>query len=235
MRSFVVVGLFVVVLLSGCDGSEVISADEVPVSLSLASSSELINSASKNGGHVEFSSAKLLVREIQFHARDEASDGDSLDFRTESLVINLRTDSVVTEVAVESIPIGVYHKVSFRIHKPDEDETPPDPDFKTGQSGQERYSVIVDGQFGDAPFTYRSSKAMHQTISLPEDLVIDGSETEPINLTLLVDLDAWFVGNGGQELDPNSTSNGTISQIDKSIRDSFRLFKDRDRDGRDDG
>ena len=219
------------ILLSGCDSNAVEPQGESRVSLSIASTALNQVSLSKSS-HVSLSEVKILLREIQFHARDSESEGDSLDFRSEAIVVILDTDSTVTELQISDIPSGTYHKISFRIHKPDEEETPLDPEFKTGQGGQERFSVIARGQFENADFTYRSSKAMHQTISLEQDLVIDGTEIDPINLTLMVDVNDWFVGNGGQDLDPTATQSGATSQIDKSIRESFRIFKDQNRDGK---
>lgn len=219
-------------LLSGCDSDSMSDPDEARVSLSLVTTG--LVSASKGGDHITITSARILIRAIQFHARDGDTIGDSLDFRTEPLVMQLSLDATANEVAVATIPNGSYHKISFRIHKPEDDETPPDPDFKIGSSGNERFSVIVEGEFEGATFTYRSTKSMHQRLFLPEDLVIDGTETGPLNVTLIIDMSNWFFSKDGELLDPTSESGGNRSRIDKSIRESFRIFKDRDRNGRPD-
>ncbi len=134
MKNYILIGIFAILLTSGCDASKD-SADTSTVSLSFATSTQSNTLAPKSNGHIQFTSVKLLVREIKFHARSTDSESDSLDFQTETLVVNLRTDTLVTELTVATVPVGVYHKVSFRIHKPEGQEVPPDPDFKIGASG----------------------------------------------------------------------------------------------------
>ena len=219
------------VLLSSCDTVGPQSDSGVArVTLSLVTTGN--GTASKGASQsIDITSAKILLRTIQFHARDDDSGSDSLEFRTAPIVAQLSLDGTPTELAVADLPLGSYHKVSFRIHKPDDNEMPPDPDFKIGTSGNERFSIIVEGSFNGQPYIYRSSKSMHQIVDFEEDLVID-ENTGDANVSLLVNLSEWFVDRNGQVLDPNDTSKGNESRIDKSIRDSFRAFRDNNRDGR---
>jgi len=189
----------------------------------IATVSSKSNSA-VNGVSVD--SAKILVRELKFHTDDE---DDIEEFRTESFVMRLTPGTIANEVAVNNIPFGVYDKVSFRIHKPESDETPPDPDFKEGDSGQERFSVIVYGNYNGESFTYRSNKSFQQKVELNPDLVVDENSAPEINVALSVDLNTWFIDRDGNQLNPFDENNE--SKIDKTIRDSFRAFKDDDRDG----
>ena len=71
---------------------------------------------------------------------------------------------------------------------------------------------------------------MQQQVDFDEDIVIDES-TVDVNVTLLVDVSTWFQDDNGNELDPNDASGSNTSQIDKSIRESFRIFKDNNKDG----
>lgn len=219
-------------LLTSCDTVEPLADNDVRVSLGLVTTSS--NAASKIGiESLDITSVKILLRTIQFHARTDDSGSDSLVFHTDPIVAQLELDGTPTELTVADLPIGSYYKMSFRIHKPEGNETPPDPDFKIGTSGKERFSVLVNGTIDGQPYVYRSSKAMHQIVDLEDDLVID-ENTVSANVSLQVDLSKWFMDKDGQVLDPNDTSGGNESRIDKSIRDSFRAFQDNNRDGRKD-
>lgn len=226
--SLVIILAFAVVFV-GCDSNNNAMEDTASVSLSIVAVNGGVASKGASAA-AEVTAAKALLRTIQFHARDDGSDEDSLDFRSETMVAELNLDASPLELAVSNIPFGTYHKVSFRIHKPDSAETPPDSDFKIGESGDERFSVIVDGMYDANPFTYRSSKSMQQKVDFEEDLVVDET-TGDINVTLLVDVSTWFKDRDGNDLDPTDDRSSNTSEIDKSIRESFRIFKDNNKDG----
>ena len=76
--------------------------------------------------HVTVSSAKVMLKTIQFHS---TGDDDSLDFKSEPLVVVLDLSGGLTTVGSIDIPAGEYHKVSFRLHKPDVGEDSLDADF----------------------------------------------------------------------------------------------------------
>jgi len=224
-----IVTVVVFTVFAGCDSQGVGSDDTVRVTLSIMA----VNSgpAAKSGSSIaEVTAAKVLLRTIQFHARDLDEETEGVEFRSDPLVAVLDLDGMPIELTVAEIPIGTYHKVSFRIHKPADGETPPDSDFKIGESGNERFSVIVDGMLDSFPFQYRSSKSMQQQVDFEEDLVIDETMFD-VKVTLLVDVSTWFMDGDGNELDPTDDSASNTSRIDQSIRESFRIFKDNNKDG----
>lgn len=203
--------------LLGCDSASNDDSAGATVVLSIAP----VQTASKGAGHISYTRVRILLRTIQFHHRGDAND-DSTDFRVEPLVAELSLDGTPTTLDVADIEPGSYHKISFRVHKPDDTEQLTDSDFRDGDSGNDRYSVIVEGMFEDQPFTYRSRKSFHQQVTLDPDLVIDGTETGSVEVSLEVDLSGWFMDSQGQLLSPMDVSGSGRSQIDKSIRDSFR-------------
>lgn len=230
--------------LVGCDiGSALTDAmsegvGDTPVSLSFSmvdnstfGTTALSSDASalSKSGAIELTRVRMLLRTIQFHARD---DDEPSDFRTAPVVVELNLDGLPTEVEVADIPAGTYHKVSFRIHKPDDDEELSEDmaDFRTGESGRERYSMIIEGTHGGTPFVYRSSKSMQQKIDLDPDLVVNDSLAGPLNVAMQVDVTEWFFDRNGNALDPADTSERNMNAIDRSIRESFRVFPDHDHD-----
>lgn len=217
MRLFFSILVFLTSGLLGCDS---FSNDDTSEGATVILSIAPVQTAFKGAEHVSFTRVRILLRTIQFHHRTDADD-DSTDFRVEPLVAELSLDGTPTTLEVAEIDPGTYHKISFRVHKADSSEQLPDPDFRDGASDNERYSVLVEGMFDGQPFTYQSRKAFHQQVTLDPDLIIDGTEITPLEVSLQVDLSGWFIDNRGEPISPLDLAGSARSLIDKSIRDSF--------------
>lgn len=235
--------LFVAFGLMGCDsGSSITGAasegiDDTPVSLSFsmvdgatfASANAGAATAFGKSATIDLTRVRLLLRTIKFHSDD---DDRYADFRTAPTVVELNMNGLSTEIEVADIAQGTYEKVSFRIHKPDENEVLPAgfEDFRVGSSGNERFSMIIEGTFDGTPFVYRSSKSMQQQVDLNPDLIVDDTFAGPLNVAMQVDVSGWFVDRNGNTLDPTTDSERIANEIDRSIRESFRAFPDHDND-----
>lgn len=184
---------------------------------------------SVQSNHVTITAAKFLLKEIEFESDldDDGVSDDSLDFETDMVVVNLSLDGTLNEIIVKEIPPRRYDEVEFEIHKPEDFETPPDPDFKVGTSGDQRFSVIIEGTFNQQSFTYRSRVNMSQEHEFATPLMVE--EGQEVNVTLLVDISQWFVDENGNDLDPTDENNR--SEIDDSIKRSVEVFEDNDEDG----
>lgn len=225
------------ILLSGCE-STATKSNVSSISLSFATQNSSQAKQQKNAriqsNHVDITEAKMLIREVEFKSdlEDDGVPEDSLDFSTDSFVVSLNLDGSVNEVAVSEVPEGRYDEIEFDVHKPEDDETPPDSDFKVGDSGDERFSIIIRGTFDGEDFLFRSNENMEQEIELASPLEID-QDTENINVTLTVDISQWFIDEDGNVLDPNNPENEDA--IDESIERSFEdAFEDNDEDGEED-
>ncbi len=175
--------------------------------------------------HVTVSSAKVMLKTIQFHS---TSDTDSLDFNSAALVVDLDLAGGITTVGPIDIPVGSYDKVSFRLHKPDTGEDNLDPDFYE-VGGSDRYSVVVAGIHADTAFTYKSRRGEKQRLEFDPPLVVTDTTTL-VNVTLSVDVYSWFVNfETGADLNPSDPNDE--SDIDDAIRESFRGFEDNDKSG----
>ncbi len=177
-------------------------------------------------GHVQVDTAKVLIRTIQFHSSD---DSDSLNYRTDSFVLNLDMSGGLNTIEAMDIPAGSYNKVSFRVHKPGSGEDVGDDDFYESDSGADRYSVVVKGTYLNSAFTFKSRSTPQQKIKFDPDLVVTDTTTF-VNVTLSVDVMSWFVDKNGDNLDP--TNEDDESDIDGAIKDSFKGFMDNDKNGR---
>lgn len=217
-------------LFIGCDSTNS-SGDQAALQISFVATNgaTMPKTSTMQSSHVALTEVKLLVREIEFESdlEDDGVAEDSLEFETGPLVISLNLDSSVTPVAVHDVKAGTYDEIEFKLHKPEDTETPPDPDFKIGTSGDERFSIIVRGTYYGQDFLFRSTQNMEQEIELPEPLVLE--EDRQVNVTLNVDLSTWFVDQQGNDIDPTLEQNRQA--IDESIKQSFEAFEDNDIDG----
>ena len=177
-------------------------------------------------GHVTVSSAKVLLKTIQFHS---TGNGDSLDFKSDPLVVVLDLFGGLTTVGPIDIPAGEYHKVSFRLHKPDVGEDSLDADFYGSDRGSDRYSVVVAGTHSGTAFVFKSRRTANQRLEFDPPLVVTDT-TGAVNVTLSVDVDSWFVDlQTGADLSPSDPQDET--KLDNAISKSFRGFVDNDKSG----
>lgn len=173
--------------------------------------------------HVSIDTAKILVTRIKLN--DGAAD---MDFRSGPYVVVL-TDTSLHSIAVGDVPQGSYNQVKFEIHKPDQNEDVPDPDFREGPGGNERYSMIVIGTYQGNRFVFKSRNTINQTTMIDPPILVEDS-IGVANLTLRVDYDQWFL-DGSVELDPTDTTSSNVAFIENGIRASFRAFRDDDGNG----
>lgn len=154
-------------------------------------------------------------------ALTEEGGPEEVEFKTESFVVNLDPSGTANTVAVGEVPPGTYKRITFKIHKPEDREPIPDPDFREGTSGDQRFSVIVEGQRDGVPFELKVRSSMDQRLDLSSALVLDGTEGE-VSVTLQADVADWFVDEDGTALDPLDPNDHDA--IADAIKRSFRAL-----------
>lgn len=208
-------------LFSGCEYGAVEPSSNENVSLSA-----VIPQA--DNVDISISEAKVLLKKVQFK---QANSNDMGDVKAGPIVVKLNTSGTVTVFGAGNIPAGQYDRIKFVIHKVEDNETPPDPEFKEGTSGNQRYSVIVKGSYNGNSFVYKSRKSVSHEIQFSSPVTF--SADTRANLTMTVNIQSWFLSNGSI-LDPGNSSNG--DEIDDNIKASFRdIFLDNDKNGSPDG
>ena len=217
LRRITLFSLLFSLLFIGCDTTE--NTDST-LSLNFANESYL----GKVDANFQLTEVKILMKEIKI--KNQAST-DDLQVKTGPFVVQLNLQSRITQFAVATIPAGNYDRVKFEIHKVDEAETPPDPEFKEGLESEFRFSAIVKGEIEGTPFNYRSRKSAKQDIKIEGDIVVE--ENGSANLSITVDPYSWFY-EGDKFLDPNDPANE--SKIENNFQYGFKnAFKDSDKDG----
>ncbi len=209
-------------LFYGCENSTEVQDSSLSVTFFSEGSLQKVQNST-----LQLNSIKVLIRKLEFKS---ANSNDFHDIKVGPFVININPDGIKTDVLRSDIPPGSYERVKFEVHKLEDFETPPDPDFKDGKSGSERHSVVVKGMFNNTSFVYKSQRTTYQELEFPKPIIIDDNMS--VNLTITVNPYSWFFEDGVY-LDPSDPSNE--SEIEMNIEHSFKnAFKDNNKDGKPD-
>lgn len=221
MLKKVLPSFFAVFLVISC------SDDKKDANTTLSFMTEQYLTKPRAAGSLTIDTAKILIRRIKFEGE---GDGDSTEFKTGAMVIHLNLSGNVQTVSAGNVPQGTYDRIKFEIHKADQNENLPDPDFITGSSGNDRYSMIIIGTYNSTRFVFRSRNTINQSINIDPPLIVADS-IGAANLTLAVNISDWFYDGDGGYFDPANTSSNNVSNIENTIKNSFRGFRDNDKDG----
>ena len=221
IRIFLISSL-AVFLIAGCSDDK---KDSNNATLSFMAEQLLGKAAAP--GTLTIDTAKILITRIKFESQ---GDTDSMDFENGPIVVNLDLSGEVQIVSAANVPQGVYDHIKFEIHKPNANEDLPDPDFITGSSGNDRYSIIIIGTYNSNRFVFMSRNTINQSVTIDPPVEIADS-VGVANLTLAVNIANWFSDGVGGYLDPTDTGASNVAAIENTIRASFRGFKDNNKDG----
>jgi hypothetical protein len=138
-------------------------------------------------------------------------------------------------VATVALPIGSYDRVHVKVHRLD-DADPNDQLFLTlpeysDFSDAARASMIIEGTLdtgsGPQSFTFISDVDEEQQKAFASALQVSAGQA--VNVTLLIDQNAWFSNGAGGVLDPNDLNNQ--AWISSNITGSITAFRDQDQNG----
>jgi hypothetical protein len=174
---------------------------------------------------LKLDTVKILIKDIKLKV--SGNNPDTTDFKVGPFVIFLNLSSSINLISSEIIPDGVYEKIKFEVHKLNDNETPPDPEFADANG---RYSIIVKGWYLGNYFIYKSTKSAHQILQFPSTVQVTSKNLS--NITMIVSPYIWFIKNGAW-LDPTvpANSNDIDNNIKDNINHNFKAFKDNDRNG----
>ncbi len=173
---------------------------------------------------------ELVLREIELEPL-EVADCDvepeppgCQDVELGPVVVDLPLDPGAAQRFGVNVPPGTYTEIEFDIHKVSSGD-PVDPSLVDK-------SIRVTGTFNGSVFTYESDLNVEQELPLQPPLVVDDMTTST-NLTVFVNLDAWFRASDGSLVDPASANKGGANEnlVRDNIINSIRAFEDEDRDG----
>jgi hypothetical protein len=204
-----------------CNKTSPVTSQADNLSFSAMSSADSVGDAQNI---IILDTVKILIKDIKLDVADNHQD--SSDFKIGPFILFLNLTSSINTISSAIIPYGDYEHVKFEVHKLNDNEAVPDPEFADVNG---RYSVIVKGFYLGNYFVYRSSKSAHQILNFPNNVSISAAYS---NITMIVKPFIWFIKNGAF-LDPKDPANS--NDIDNNIKDNinhnFKAFRDNDRNG----
>ncbi len=182
---------------------------------------------------IRITRARFILRDIKF----KSPNGDSSNFRTLPLILELNLNGSIQTVGSITVPLGPYSKIEYDVHRIELPEISLLPTAEQAQFTEflldQRYSIIINGVMyntGAPPdtFTYRSKVDAKQKVDFDPAIVV--TETSPtVNATVVISSANWFKNQTGALVNPKDTNNEGI--IDENLKASIKIYKDNNKDG----
>lgn len=234
--------ILVLVVPSAACGGPAGPGGVAPVTLQLATASR-----SAAGTPLQFANGadELIVSSVQVVARklrlgvaagscpaDEGSSEEGAGseecpmLKAGPLLLEPPVTEGATSAFTADLPAGTYDRLRFQIHKP---AGSADQAFLLENPGFDGVSIRVQGTYNGSEFSFTTPLTIVEEIPLEAPLeVVEGT---PTDVTLLLEVAAWFVDQTGSLLDPSTPTQQARSRIEQNIRRSFKAFRDRNADG----
>lgn len=183
-------------------------------------------------------SAQLVLREVELERADagacdvEPNPAGCEEVELGPFLVDLPLVPGAEQQFSAQIPPGTYVEIEFEVHKVSGDD-PADVQFLQQHPEFADRSIRVAGAFNGAPFVFESDLNVTQELALVPALVVQ--DMASTNVTVRVDLDAWFRTVGGTLVDPSTANKGEPNEnlVRDNIIASMLAFEDPDGDGSD--
>lgn len=193
-------------------------------------------------GTLTIDEIRLVVAEVELEGDDDQceqqADDDCNEVEAPPRFIDLPLDGEPIEAITGIIPPGVYDELEFEVEDLEDDES--DEEFAEEiatlrqaildefPEWPEEASVMVAGSFatdaGTTSFRVFIEAEIEVEMDLVPPLVVDGTESDPVSLTVDVQPDRWFVQSDGSLLDLSAydwDSTGQLLELEVEIEDGF--------------
>jgi len=168
-------------------------------------------------------------------SRDNSSASDDDDcpmLRIGPFLVNLPVNGADGARVSVPVPAGTYSSVRLTLHKVTSSDSA-DAAFRQANPDFRDISVRLEGTYNGTPFAFVSDVNAKLDVPLPNPLVIG---TAGDDVTVSVDLSTWFLRPQAGLYAPAlaNTPGAVRAAVHNNIRSAFRVFRDRNRDGRED-
>jgi hypothetical protein len=214
------------------------AAGAAPASPGMSMSVAAIDLTDGQGNTLTLDKVEIVLREIELKRQiapgcdDLPGDDDCEEFEAGPVLLDLPLDgNVATMVTITPDP-DVYDEVEFDIHKVSNDD-PEDATFRETYPDMVGKSIRVQGSFNGQPFTYETDLDVEQEFDLSPPLTVGADAAAATNVTIMVDVDAWFRDLSGTLVNPQDGNKGGQheSLVKENIKQSIEAFEDHDSDG----
>ena len=192
------------------------------------------------GRTLDVTQIQVVMEEVELKRlmHDEcAEDDDACEyFAIGPVLIDLPVEGGVVTPFDVAIPADTYEELELEIDDAEDDSTSAQ-FFAENPTWPQDASIRIVGTFdandgaGPQPFDVYLEVSAEVERDLVPPLVITDS-AQDVNVTVQVDVAAWFQGAGGL-IDPRdlNENDDLFDQVEENIEESFEAFEDDDRDG----
>lgn len=165
---------------------------------------------------------------------DDMKDNSCSPLAAGPIVVRLPLTAGDSQVMSVPVPKNTYTGMSFRVHKPNTQDTSATVTaFLAAHPEWKNLSIKVDGAFDGQPVHWQGDPVVQVKEKFSPPVVV--SDTSGLNFTLHVSAASWFVAQNGSLINPNSATGPLYPQIAMNINKSFHAFEDDKHNGHDDG
>lgn len=173
--------------------------------------------------------------------REGRRDHKGMVFEAGPVLVDLPLDGGVISLLEGEVPAGSYRELELEIDRPN-DRKPSHEAFREEHPDWPRNaSIRVRGTYdpgtGPQAFDVFLNIELDLELEFDEPIVIEEDSagiTGPVEVTLSIDVNRWFVGRDGLFFDPRALSadHALRERVARNIRFSFKAYWDRDHRGR---
>lgn len=218
------------------DSNESVTLSVQYVNTNVASGSLAKASGTTDVTGIQVTRARFLIRNVRLKTIKE----DSIEFKSEPMVVDLDLDGGVNTLHVSEVPPGRYDRLEFRVQRLDDDDPRErayfsHPDFIDFVQDN-RYSIIIEGVVSEnnndpEPFVFRSRDNEKQRHFLNPAIDV-GNGSGSLDVRLQINGSNWFRGSNGKLLDPRDKR--VEDEISENLSRSIAAFSDSKRSSSDD-
>lgn len=189
------------------------------------------------GNTLVITRVQMVLREIELKQSNtvacpdvvSSSSDDCEELSIGPLLLDLPLSTAVLTPVSVSIPAGTYRELELELHKPGDDAR--DQAFKTANPAFADMSIRVQGTYNGQVFVFTSRVSEEMELEFNPPLTI--GETGG-NVTVQIDVAAWFRSASGAVIDPATANIGGLNEgiVKTNIKASFHALEDDDRDGK---
>ena len=230
--AFCVIGLSI--FTTGCGSGDSLTTETGTVSIAVSgqssSSSSAISVSSSYSGPVmagmvssaTITSAKIVLGRIKIKSTME----DTLDFRTDPVIVNLDLTGVTQQIGSVQIPVGTYDEIRFRIDDLDscsalDSCTAAEILAYENNPDMRDISIRIEGYLNgstDSSFVWTTALDEEQRYEVIPFTVEAG---QTVNLVFEFDVSQWLADGSGGTLDPREAA--SESTIESNLKSAFNI------------
>ena len=160
------------------------------------------------------------------------ADDDCPTLRVGPFLVNLPVNGTDGARVSVPVPAGTYASVRLTLHKVSSNDSA-DAAFRQANPDFRDISVRLEGTYNGAAFVFVNDVNAKINAPLAAPLVIG---TAGDDVTVSIDLSTWFLRPQGGLYAPAlaNTPGAVRAAVQNNIKSAFRVFRDRNRDGRED-